>query len=245
MLIGLITPARAGSARLAGETAAMMDGMSTPSSGSALGEGASRRPAAAPEREREQAATGSGHLGDLTELTELVRATASGDDGAFERLYDRIAPRVHGLVVRVLRDAAQSEEVTQEVFLEVWRNAHHIDLSRSSPMGWILTLAHRRAVDRVRSAEAARRRDHLDLVRDPRRSLDETVERAHANLEGDRVREALDALTDLQREAIQLAYFDGYTHTQVATMLDIPLGTAKSRIRDALLRLRDVLGEDT
>lgn len=219
----------------------MMDGMSTPSSGSAPGEGASRRPLVAQEKERGRGPSGSGDLGDLG---ALVSATADGDEQAFERLYDRVAPRVHGLVVRVLRDVAQAEEVTQEVFLEVWRSARHIDPSHGSPMGWILTLAHRRAVDRVRSAEAARRRDHLDLVRDPRRSRDETVEQAHANLEGDRVRDALSALTDLQREAIQLAYFDGYTHTQVATMLDIPLGTAKSRIRDALLRLRDVLGEN-
>ena len=238
MLIGLISPARAGSARGAGETPAMMDGMSTPSSGSALGEGASRRPSAAAEQDRGRGPSEPGDLG------ALVSATARGDEQAFERLYDLVAPRVHGLVVRVLRDVAQAEEVTQEVFLEVWRSARDIDPSHGSPMGWVLTLAHRRAVDRVRSAEAARRRDHLDLVRDPRRSRDETVEQAHANLESDRVRDALSALTDLQREAIQLAYFDGYTHTQVATMLDIPLGTAKSRIRDALLRLRDVLGEN-
>jgi RNA polymerase sigma-70 factor (ECF subfamily) len=145
----------------------------------------------------------------------------------------------------VLRDPAQAEEVTQEVFLELWRGARHIDLAHGSPMGWILTLAHRRAVDRVRSAEAARRRDQLDLVRDPRRSRDETVEQAHANLDSDRVQRALSGLTDLQRQAIQLAYFDGYTHTQVAALLGIPLGTAKSRIRDALLRLRDVLGENS
>ena len=105
-------------------------------------------------------------------------------------------------------------------------------------------LAHRRAVDRVRSAEAARRRDHLDVIRDPRRSRDETVEQAQANLDGVEVRSALDSLTDLQRQAIELAYFEGLTHTQVAAALDIPLGTAKSRIRDARLRLRDVIGED-
>ena len=177
-------------------------------------------------------------------IATLLRATAAGDELAFEQLYDLIAPRVHGLVVRVLRDPAQSEEVTQEVFLELWRHADEIDLEHGSPLGWILTLAHRRAVDRVRSAEAARRRDHLDVIRDPRRSRDETVEQAQANLDGVEVRSALDSLTDLQRQAIELAYFEGLTHTQVAAALDIPLGTAKSRIRDALLRLRDVIGED-
>lgn len=217
----------------------MMGRMTTPSSGSALGEGASRA-VSDPEVEpaAEPAAGGRG-------LSELVRATAGGDERAFEELYDLIAARVHGLVLRVVRDPAQSEEVTQEVFLELWRNADQIDLERGSPMGWILTLTHRRAVDRVRSAEAARRRDHLDVVRDPRRTRDETVEQVQANLDGDQVRAALGALTDLQRRAIELAYFEGYTHTQVATALDIPLGTAKSRIRDALLRLRDVMGEGT
>lgn len=226
--LGFLTGAGAGVGtgrpRVQRDAPVMMDVMSTPSPGPALGEGAS---------------------GDTDGLGALVAATAAGDEAAFECLYDRISPRVHGLVLRVVRDPAQAEEVTQEVFLELWRNARHIDLAHGSPMGWILALAHRRAVDRVRSAEAARRRDHLDLVRDPRRSRDETVEQAHANLDSDRVQQALTGLTDLQRQAIQLAYFDGYTHTQVAALLGIPLGTAKSRIRDALLRLRDVLGENS
>lgn len=207
----------------------MMGRMSTPSPGPALGEGVSSARAAAAARR--------------DEVADLLRATAAGDDGAFERLYDLVSARVHGLVLRVVRDPAQAEEVTQEVFLDVWRTADQIDTERGSPVGWILTVAHRRAVDRVRSAEASRRRDHLEVVRDPRRSRDETVEQAQANLDGDRVRAALGSLTELQREAIRLAYFEGLTHTQVADLLDIPLGTAKSRIRDALLRLRDVLGE--
>lgn len=207
----------------------MMGRMSTPSPGPALGEGVSSARAAAAARR--------------DEVADLLRATAAGDDAAFERLYDLVSARVHGLVLRVVRDPAQAEEVTQEVFLDVWRTADQIDTERGSPVGWILTVAHRRAVDRVRSAEASRRRDHLEVVRDPRRSRDETVEQAQANLDGDRVRAALGSLTELQREAIRLAYFEGLTHTQVADLLDIPLGTAKSRIRDALLRLRDVLGE--
>jgi RNA polymerase sigma-70 factor, ECF subfamily len=218
----------------------MMGRMTTPSPGPALGEGASRAalgPASGP------AQADSARAAQARDMADLVRATASGDERAFEQLYDLVSPRVHGLVLRVVRDPAQSEEVTQEVFLEIWRNAVHIDPVNGSPMGWILTLAHRRAVDRVRSAEAARRRDHLDVVRDPRRSRDETVEQVQANLEGDEVRAALSSLTALQRRAIELAYFEGYTHTQVATALEIPLGTAKSRIRDALLRLRDVMGE--
>lgn len=214
----------------------MMGRMTTPSSGSALGEGVSR-----PGLADGVGAAATAH----DEVAALLRSTATGDERSFERLYDLLAARVHGLVLRVVRDPAQSEEVTQEVFLDIWRTADQVDLERGSPMGWILTLAHRRAVDRVRSAEAARRRDHLEVVRDPRRSRDETVEQAQSNLDGDRLRAALGSLSELQREAIRLAYFEGRTHTQVADLLDIPLGTAKSRIRDALLRLRDVLGEGT
>ena len=177
-------------------------------------------------------------------LTALLQSVARGNEDDFARVYDATSARVHGLVLRVLRNPAQAEEVTQEVYLEVWRRASSFDAAKGSPYAWLMTLAHRRAVDRVRSAEAARRRDHLDVIRDPRRSRDETVEQAQANLDGVEVRSALDSLTDLQRQAIELAYFEGLTHTQVAAALDIPLGTAKSRIRDALLRLRDVIGED-
>lgn len=209
-----------------------MGPMTTPSSGPVLGEGSS---------------AGSARIGppQAGDVPHLVAATAAGDERAFEQLYDLLAPRVHGLVLRVVRDPAQSEEVTQEVFLDLWRNAHQIDPGRGSPLGWILTLAHRRAVDRVRSAQAARRRDHLDLVRDPRRDHDQTLEQVQVSLDSERVRSAMASLTELQRRAIELAYFGGYTHTQVAAALDIPLGTAKSRIRDALLRLRDYMGEDT
>lgn len=213
----------------------MMGPMTTPSLGPTLGEGVSGVSAASAGAPAQRG----------REVAELVAATVAGDEHAFERLYDLLAPRVHGLVLRVVRDPAQSEEVTQEVFLDLWRCADQIDLDRGSPVGWILTLAHRRAVDRVRSAEAARRRDHLDVVRDPRRDHDETLEQVQSSLDSDHVRTALASLTDLQRRAIELAYFDGYTHTQVAAALDIPLGTAKSRIRDALLRLRHFMGEDT
>ena len=134
-------------------------------------------------------------------------------------MYDATAARVHGLVLRVIRDPAQAEEVTQETFLEAWRTASRFDPDRGSALSWLLTLAHRRAVDRVRSAEAAA-----------------------TKIEAQRVRQAMGTLTDVQREALELAYFGGYTHTEVATMLDLPVGTAKTRIRDGLIRLRDLLG---
>jgi len=175
-------------------------------------------------------------------LAELLGRSARGDEAAFARLYDAVAPRVHGLVLRVVRDPAQSEEVTQEVFLEVWRSASRFDRGRGSALSWLLTMAHRRAVDRVRSAESAGRNDTTYHRQSPEVDHDQTAEAAEASLEARRVRDALGTLTAVQREALELAYFGGYTHTEVASMLDLPVGTAKTRIRDGLIRLRDAMG---
>lgn len=176
------------------------------------------------------------------DLTDLFRRSARGDEQAFGGLYDATAARVHGLVLRVVRDPAQAEEVTQETFLEVWRTATRFDPDRGSALSWLMTIAHRRAVDRVRSAEASGRRD--STYHDTSRPVehDSTAEAATTALEARRVRQAMQDLTAVQREALELAYFGGYTHTEVASMLDLPVGTAKTRIRDGLIRLRDTLG---
>jgi len=175
-------------------------------------------------------------------LTALLRRSARGDQAAFAELYDATAARLHGLVLRVVRDPAQADEVTQEAYLEVWRTAARFDAARGSALAWLMTIGHRRAVDRVRSAQAATRRD-TDYLRDEREAgPDVTAETALAGLEARRVRGALAALTSVQREAIELAYFGGYTHTEVAALLDLPVGTAKTRIRDGLIRLRDTMG---
>lgn len=174
-------------------------------------------------------------------LERLLEAAATGDQSAFSDLYDATAARVHGLVLRVLTDRAQAEEVTQEVFLEVWRTASKFDASRGSALGWLLTLAHRRAVDRVRSAVAAKRREATYEREAEQPAYDSTEETVSSRLDAERVRTALVALTDHQRKAVELAYFGGHTHTEVAEVLGIPLGTAKSRIRDGLARLRDHL----
>lgn len=179
---------------------------------------------------------------DPAALAELLRRSARGDQAAFGQLYDATAARMHGMVLRVIRDPAQAEEVTQEVFLDVWRQASRFDGERGTPLAWMLTIAHRKAVDRVRAAEASSRRDTSYHQHNQPVEHDTTAEAAHAALEAKRVRTALDALTAVQREALQLAYFGGYTHTEVATMLDIPVGTAKTRIRDGLIRLRDAMG---
>lgn len=181
-------------------------------------------------------------LPGLTELPGLLTRCARGDERAFAQVYDATAPRVHAVVLRVVRDRAQAEEVTQEVYLEVWRTCTRYDERRGSVLAWMLTMAHRRAVDRVRSAESATRREATYHHRTHEVEHDVTAERAAASLEARRVRDALAALTEPQREALGLAYFGGYTHTEVATMLDLPLGTAKTRIRDGLIRLRDAMG---
>jgi RNA polymerase sigma-70 factor (ECF subfamily) len=176
------------------------------------------------------------------DLAELLKLSGRGDEAAFAKLYDATAARAFGLAVRVVRDPSQAEEVTQEAFLEIWRTASRFDRDRGSAVSWVLTLVHRKAVDRVRSAEASTRRDTRYHQSDHGIEHDSTAEAAQASMEARRVRQALGSLTEVQREALELAYFKGYTHTEVATMLDLPVGTAKTRIRDGLIRLRDTMG---
>lgn len=175
-------------------------------------------------------------------LAELIKRSSRGDEAAFAEWYDATAPRAFGLAVRVLRDRAQAEEVTQEVYLDCWCNSARFDETRGSALSWLLTIVHRKAVDRVRSAEASGRRDTSYTQQEQTVDHDSTAESATASLEASRVRAALDHLTLKQRQAIELAFLGGYTHTEVATMLDLPVGTAKTRIRDGLIRLRDALG---
>lgn len=176
------------------------------------------------------------------DLAELVVASAAGDRVSFAALYDATAPRVFGLVVRVVRDRSQAEEVTQEVFLQVWASAGSFDPARGSALGWVLTLAHRRAVDRVRSAVAQSRRDVAYESRQSETPFDSTAESAEGRMEATRVRAALTVMTPTQRSAVELAFFDGLTHQEVSQQLGVPLGTAKTRIRDGLRRMRDELG---
>jgi RNA polymerase sigma-70 factor (ECF subfamily) len=178
----------------------------------------------------------------VTTLEDLLGQVARGDAPAFELLFDRVASSVFGVVRRVLRDPAQSEEVAQEVLLEVWRTAPRFDEERGSATTWIHTMAHRRAIDRVRAAQAAHDREEKVALRDHEPPYDVVADRVEARLEQEQVRRCLDGLTDLQRESVTLAYYGGHTYREVAELLDVPLGTVKTRMRDGLIRLRDCLG---
>ncbi|MGW0084881.1 sigma-70 family RNA polymerase sigma factor [Streptomyces sp. NPDC003393] len=175
------------------------------------------------------------------EADELLLLVAGGDQKAFEQLYGLVSGPVYGLVRRVVRDLAQSEEVTQEVLLELWRSAARFDPARGSALSWVLTLAHRRAVDRVRSARAAGERERREALR-AGPDFDQVTEEVEAGLEREWVRRCLDRLTTLQRQSVTLAYYDGYTYREVAERLSLPLGTVKTRMRDGLTRLRQCLG---
>jgi RNA polymerase sigma-70 factor (ECF subfamily) len=173
---------------------------------------------------------------------DLLTRTAAGDQGAFSVLYDHVASRVLGLVRRVLVDPSQSEEVTQEVFLEVWQSAARFDPNKGRALTWIMTMAHRRAIDRVRAAQASRDRDLAVGIRDMPTAFDEVSETVEVRVEHERVEVAMAALSDAQREAVTLAYYGGLSQSEVAAELGIPLGTAKTRLRDAMIRLRNELG---
>jgi len=173
---------------------------------------------------------------------ELLRQVARGDEQAFRVLYEQLAPRVYGLAKRVVRDPAQAEEVAQEALVEVWRTAARFDSAKGSATSWVLTITHRRAVDRVRAAQSGADRERRVAAASVETPYDDVVEEVTASLEQQQVRRCLQGLTDLQREAITLAYYDGFTYREVAEKLDTALPTIKSRMRDGLIRMRDCLG---
>jgi RNA polymerase sigma-70 factor (ECF subfamily) len=175
-------------------------------------------------------------------LEDLMRQVSFGDEAAFERLYDQLSAPVFGLIRRVLRDRAQAEEVTQEVMVEVWRTASRFDPARGSALSWVLTMAHRRAVDRVRSAQAATSREERVARMSEDVAYDQVSETVTTRIESERVRRCLGGLTELQRQAVTLAYYGGYSYPEVAGLLQVPLGTVKTRMRDGLVRLRDCMG---
>ncbi|MEE4490525.1 sigma-70 family RNA polymerase sigma factor [Streptomyces sp. NPDC050529] len=186
------------------------------------------------------------HISGLTsagpDLQELLGMVARGDQDAFSQVYEAVCGPVLGLVRSVLRDPAQSEEVAQEVLVEVWRTAPRFQAARGSAMNWVLTLAHHRAVDRVRSVEATTAREHKAALLDRTPAFDDVTEQVESRLEQEQVRRCMRTLSELQRESVTLAYYRGLTYREVAELLATPLGTIKTRLRDGLIRLRDCLG---
>jgi RNA polymerase sigma-70 factor (ECF subfamily) len=205
--------------------------------------GGSRR---ASGREEGRDVTGVGDLADVGDRVDdtdaLLILVAGGDETAFGGFYDRVAAAVHGIVLAVVRDPAQAQEVSQEVFLEAWRTAARFDPARGSAKAWLMTMARRRAVDRVRSAQAAADREVTAGTREAVRDFDVVSETVEVRLEQQQVRRCLDGLSELQRQAVTLAFYRGYTHREVSDLLAVPLGTVKTRLRDGLIRLRDCLG---
>ena len=199
-------------------------------------------PGGARRRPEHLAAVPAADGGHVQDADVLLAAVGRGDEVAFSRLYDLIAARVFGLIRRVVRDPAQAEEVAQEALVEVWRTAARFDPDRGSATGWVFTIAHRRAVDRVRAEQASAARLAKVAATAVDTPYDEVAEEATQRLEHQQVRRCLDGLTRVQREAISLAYYDGRSYREVADLLDTALPTIKTRMRDGLIRLRDCLG---
>ncbi|MFG3349446.1 ECF RNA polymerase sigma factor SigK [Streptomyces sp. NPDC048018] len=179
------------------------------------------------------------------DLTAVMQQVAHGDKEAFSALYDALAPLVFGIVIKVVRDRAQSEEVAQEVMIDLWRQASRYRPYAGSVRTWAATIAHRRAVDRVRSAQAASDREHAQAAREHTTAFDEVAEQVETRLESEQVRRCLRGLTELQRQAVTLAFYQGLTYREVAEALRTPLPTIKTRMRDGLIRLRDCMGVTT
>ncbi len=193
-----------------------------------------------------QRGTGASHPAqrDAPELGQLLAQSGGGDKAAFADLYDATATRVMAVALRVLRDRPQAEEVAQEVYLYIWRHATRFDPDRGTALTWILMIAHGHAVSRVRASEARAKREVTYQAREVAGrdgSSDIAYETAVAAFDSERLHGALAALTPLQREAVEMAYLGGYTHSEVAQQVGIPLGTAKTRIRTGLIKLRTVL----
>ena len=184
----------------------------------------------------------AGREADAAHLADLIDRSARGHEEAFAELYDLTSSRIYGIVLRVLRSADHAAEVTQEVYVEVWRQSARYARDKGSVLAWMSTMAHRRAVDRVRSVTSEVVRDERYAATDADRGVDQVWEDVDQRLDVERVRKGMASLTTIQREALSLAYFGGYTQSEVASLLKLPLGTVKTRIRDGLIGLRDALG---
>ncbi len=193
--------------------------------------GQSSRPGQSAGRER-----------DAAHLIDLMSRSARGHEDAFAELYDLTSNRIYSVALRVLRSPDHAAEVTQEIYVEVWRQSARYASTKGSVLAWMTTMAHRRAVDRVRSVSSETARDEKYALASADREVDHVWDGVEQRLDVERVRKGMTSLTAIQREALTLAYFGGYSQSQVAELLKLPLGTVKTRIRDGLIGLRDALG---
>ena len=195
-----------------------------------------------PPRSGSRSEAGSGRETEAAQLVELMTLSSRGHEEAFAELYDRTSQRIYGIILRVLRSPDHAAEVMQEVYVEVWRQSARYSSGKGSVIAWMTTMAHRRAVDRVRSVSSEVARDERYAYHGGDREIDLVWDGVEQRLDVERVRKGMASLTPIQREALTLAYFGGYTQSQVAQLLKLPLGTVKTRIRDGLIGLRDALG---
>lgn len=195
-----------------------------------------------PSRSAPRTKGSRGRETEAAHLVELMALSARGHEDAFAELYDLTSQRVYGIILRVLRSPDHAAEVMQEVYVEVWRQSARFSAAKGSVIAWMTTMAHRRAVDRVRSVSSEVARDERYAFHRGDREIDQVWDGVEQRLDVERVRKGMASLTPIQREALTLAYFGGYTQSQVAQLLKLPLGTVKTRIRDGLIGLRDALG---
>lgn len=175
---------------------------------------------------------------ESVDLDSLVDGVRAGDKAAFAALYDALAPQVLGLATHILRDRAQAEEVAQEVFVELWQKAHTFDPARGSAKTWVLRLAKSRSIDRLRSWRSAQDRDMEDFNSQLTTWVTAAEDEAQQRLESRELQELIDSIGEPHRSALMLAYFGEYTHQEIADATGVALGTAKTRVRDGLQKLR-------
>lgn len=176
------------------------------------------------------------------QLAQLLERIAQGDQASFAEFYRLTSRRVFGMARRVLIDPELSEDTVQEVFLQVWQNAARFDPANGSPLAWLMTISHRRAVDRVRSSQSASDREARYGANSQDIDHDSVSDEVDSRLEAEAVVRCLETLTDTQQESVRLAYYGGLTYREVAEKLNAAIPTIKSRIRDGLIRLKTCLG---
>jgi RNA polymerase sigma-70 factor (ECF subfamily) len=176
----------------------------------------------------------------------LMARVRERDTAALRGLYDRHSSMVHGLGLRILRDPAEAEDLVQDVFLHLWRRAELFDGDRGQFVGWLVSLTRNRAIDRLRARRTRERKGdeyEAEVATAPAPRSADPNETAYVAELREAVARALSDLPEPQRTALELAYFGGYSHSEIAERLSAPLGTVKARIRQGMMRMRDLLGE--